>query len=868
MDPNPPHTDPPSARVRRYDTGPLSSEEQPVAASEAPQPASTAAAAPTRPARTRPNLLMVLGIALLSVGLIALATWSYLSKQTGTSPASGESDLPKDTIALINSSTPIPLELSSAQKDSTAELTLRPASDGWTSALREARRAEAEGRYSSTISQYSALVGSDTPGESRDALWGLASAYAASGQRELALRAYSVFAGLDDPRAPAAFLRTGQIYEQMSRFSDAAAVYGKYASLGGPAANAVKLMQARLLGSTPEAEKLYNEIIDSKPLDPDLRQALAALADVKSKRGDHAGARKAYERLAAEEEKSPRAVLDNMGRAAQAVAADEAAQAGDKPGAAKYLLAYINKPGSYPYGRYTALDSLLKIDPTAVASGTVAPMLAAQIAFDAGYYGNAIGFMDILRTVSPDSPERQSAALLTGRAFDLLGDPASAYNWYTATVQTYPTSPQAPEAIRRAADALEEQSQWDASLGTYKQAIESYPNAGNETALARINGAVLAYRLEDRDTAATLITPALSAEISPTLKTKALFWAAKLQKSAGNSAWRDTIKQVSTLEPGSYLDFRTRSLLDGEADGGPLIPTYTSTTTITASLTTPNYPAESAERAELLTWAANLTDTVRLPITAMGTLTATTPDTLALIQDSPEVRRAAALLNLGFEDQAHLGFRVVAEQMVNRRDASALAEMVLYLRYHAPPFTYMRVAQALSALDKGDPSRQPDLLLKTLYPTPYTDLVMAEAKQRNIDPLVLYALMKQESQFVPDALSGADARGLTQVIPSTGAGIAQQLGDNDYTLGDLFLPHVSIRYGAYYLASNLPQFDRKMLPVLAAYNGGPGNADRWLQGSALLDPDLFTERIDLFETADYLEIVYRNYGIYKLIYAP
>jgi soluble lytic murein transglycosylase len=64
----------------------------------------------------------------------------------------------------------------------------------------------------------------------------------------------------------------------------------------------------------------------------------------------------------------------------------------------------------------------------------------------------------------------------------------------------------------------------------------------------------------------------------------------------------------------------------------------------------------------------------------------------------------------------------------------------------------------------------------------------------------------------------------------------------------------------------MPQFDRKLLPTLAAYNGGPGNAARWLQGSALLDPDLFSERIDLFETADYLQIVYSNYWFYKLVY--
>jgi peptidoglycan lytic transglycosylase len=178
------------------------------------------------------------------------------------------------------------------------------------------------------------------------------------------------------------------------------------------------------------------------------------------------------------------------------------------------------------------------------------------------------------------------------------------------------------------------------------------------------------------------------------------------------------------------------------------------------------------------------------------------------------------------------------------------------------------VSEQLAAMDKGDPTKEPILLLKTLYPTPYKELVMEQANLRDLDPLVMYALMRQESQFRPDALSSAGARGLAQVIPSTGEGIARQLGVTGYQASDLYLPHVAIRFGTYYLAQNLPTFDRKLLPTLAAYNAGPGNASEWLAGSALIDPDLYIERINLFETEDYLRRVYQNYGFYKLLYAP
>ncbi|MEO5952512.1 MAG: tetratricopeptide repeat protein, partial [Chloroflexia bacterium] len=442
MDPLPQLNNLPSVQVQAPQTGPLSTQE-PGQDLTAPQPTDS------MPQPGRSNSILILGIVFLTIGLIAFATWTYISKQNDTvgpvDPVpSSQAELPRDTIALLNSSTPIPQILLPNVEDRAGNLSLPPISDSWSPDLNEAHRAEIEGRYSSAISQYSALVGMNNPGEAREALLRLASSYAASGQRELAIRAYSIFAGLSDPRASATFVRAGILHEELGNISDAVRIYGEYAKRGGPAANAVKIMQARLLGSTLEAEKLYNEVIDSKPLDPDLRQALALLADAKSKRGDHEGARLLYERLATLQAQNPRPTLDSRSSPPQSLAAEEAEAAGDKPGAVKSLLTYITQPTGYPDGRYSALATLLKLEPTTVASGTVAPMLAAQIAFDAGYYGEAITFMDNIRTATPDSPDRPAAALLTGRAFDLLGDPTSAYNWYTTTLQSYPASPQAP----------------------------------------------------------------------------------------------------------------------------------------------------------------------------------------------------------------------------------------------------------------------------------------------------------------------------------------------------------------------------------------------------------------------------------------
>ncbi len=836
--------------------------------------------APVYSVQRRLSPLQIAALGAVMLGLLALVAWG-LFWPVGSPPPATEI-LPDNPVALINSSTPIanrnsPLTV----RDIVDDISYAPESVGWTPALIEARRAQEEGRYASAISQYSALVGNANPVISHDALWGLASAYADAGQTDLAIRSYALFTYLrDDPRAARAYFKMGQIEGNFMHLAEAAASYDEYLRYAGPARHSVMLHRAYTLGVSPDAEALYKTVLSENPQPADLRRALLGLAQVTSvlygptqtftttqTPRDPKEALKIYDRLTLEEQTHPRPILDNAGTPPEVLTADEASLLGDKADAHKRLLSYISSSRAldYPAGRYAALDALLKLDPTAVVSGTVGAMEAAKIAYDAGYYGPAVNFLGVLHAQNAPPDQGAEVALLTGKSYSAMGDSASAYGWYTNTVQRYPASSQAADALRRAGDALADQSAWDAALGTYRQAVERYP-AAPATILARLHGAVLAYRLEQREDAIALLgTLTSTATLSPTLRAEAAFWAGKVQKSLGNSEWKSNLAQVTKLAPGSYLDFRARSLVGGEPGGGPLAPTFTETLILTSSLGI-NYAGESAERRELLDWAARIPSTTTVTTTTPLATPGTDHAEARLVQDR-EVQRMAALVRLGDDQNASVAVRALAERLRDAGDASALAQLLLYVRYHASPSTGMRVAEALASLDpEGDPLKRPRLLLKSLYPTPYSGLVLDEAWQRGIDPFVMYALMRQESEFIPRALSHAGARGLAQVMPSTGDGIASQLGDGHYSAEDLYLPYVAIRYGTYYLASNLPQFDRKLLPALAAYNGGPGNAERWMSGSALFDPDLYVERIDLFETGDYLERVYQNYGFYRSIY--
>ena len=160
----------------------------------------------------------------------------------------------------------------------------------------------------------------------------------------------------------------------------------------------------------------------------------------------------------------------------------------------------------------------------------------------------------------------------------------------------------------------------------------------------------------------------------------------------------------------------------------------------------------------------------------------------------------------------------------------------------------------------------PKALLALSYPLPYLNEALAASNEWNVPVLLMMALVRQESAFHPTAGSSAGAFGLTQVIPPTGEAIARELGLEGWTFGDLAIPRVSMRFGAYYLGQQLRAFDGHMLAALAAYNAGPGNAARWLGVQPFGGPDGYVYAVDFTETKLYVALVPANYAAYRYIY--
>jgi soluble lytic murein transglycosylase len=158
-------------------------------------------------------------------------------------------------------------------------------------------------------------------------------------------------------------------------------------------------------------------------------------------------------------------------------------------------------------------------------------------------------------------------------------------------------------------------------------------------------------------------------------------------------------------------------------------------------------------------------------------------------------------------------------------------------------------------------------VLRTIYPWPLREVVSAEAREFEIDPYLLAAIIRQESSFDIDATSRAGARGLMQVMPGTARQAARRMG-LDWSDHLLHVPDANLHVGAAHLAILLRHYGGNLVPTLAAYNAGLTPVELWRRFPEARDPALFVERIPYAETRGYVRSVLRNWTIYRALYAP
>lgn len=376
-------------------------------------------------------------------------------------------------------------------------------------------------------------------------------------------------------------------------------------------------------------------------------------------------------------------------------------------------------------------------------------------------------------------------------------------------VERYPGSEEAAGVVFFRGDSAHDQQRWDDAVAAYAQVAEMAP-AVDYAGLARMRaGQIELHR--GRPEAANAIFEAYLRDFPRGRRwDEAAYWAARTRLAAGDSAAALAhLERIRAEEPFSYYAVLTAELL-GEPFAVRLPPG--------PPPSPPAWVAPALQTLDDLT-AAGLSEGATAVADAMG--------------ERARAEGVEALL-------------AVAEGLNDRNRSLAGINLGWAARSAGAEWT--------------------DRLVRIVYPFPYQELVLREAAEVGVDPLLLAALIRQESAFVPDIRSSAGAVGLMQVMPATGRILARDHGVAGFTPETLESPEVNLHLGARFLVDQLARYGPELPLVLSAYNAGPARADAWRTLPEASDPLRLTERIPFGETRGYVKNVTRNRTLYELLY--
>jgi soluble lytic murein transglycosylase len=161
----------------------------------------------------------------------------------------------------------------------------------------------------------------------------------------------------------------------------------------------------------------------------------------------------------------------------------------------------------------------------------------------------------------------------------------------------------------------------------------------------------------------------------------------------------------------------------------------------------------------------------------------------------------------------------------------------------------------------------PSVYWQLEFPRPYWEQIKADSEAVGVDPYLTASLIRQESEFNPNAVSKANAWGLMQLLPSTGKMYAKKHGEKHFSTNELLNPTVNLELGTSDLKTTIDRFGGTIEYALAAYNAGDGPVRAWLAMGDYKDVPEWVESIPYTETREYVQGIVRNREMYRAIYA-
>jgi soluble lytic murein transglycosylase len=732
------------------------------------------------------------------------------------------------------------------------------------------------GDYDLAREQYQTTYNDSTEfGLKAAALWGLGRTELADGNYQAALDRFTTLTNeypesTYSARAP---FMMGRAYEGLEQYLQAADAYNKYMTrIPGVLDAYVQEYRGDALAQAEDyagALAAYNAGLTASRLD-DGTDLQIKIAQTRAKFGDYAGALILYDQIFNTSTNDyVKAQMDYLaGNAHIALGQNDEA-----------YTRYSNAVDNYPLSYYAYLSLVALVD----AGKDVDELNRGLVDYYANQYDVALVAFDKYIAANPTNDGtahyfRASTLQELQRTEDaiaeydyFIGNYASHSRWvdawedkaflqwavledYDAAAQTMltfvttaPESTYAGNALMSAARIQERNGKLAEAAQTWERVANEYPgNEGVPNAL--FLAGIARYRLQDYSGALTVFQRNLLLATLEEDRARTYFWIGKTQQVMGDpTSAQSSWQQGQALDPTSYYSLRSRDMLIGR---GPF-----------EAVANVNFnPDLEKERKDAEAW-------IRVSFNLPPETDLTGPGTLA--QD-PRFVRGTELWELGMYGEARLEFDALREAIsTSPTDNYRLASHLLKIGLYRSAIFAAREVLTLAGQESQQASlTAPPYFNHLRYGLYYHDLIINEAQKYGLDPLFMFAVIRQESLFEGFVSSTAGAHGLMQIIPDTGAQIATELNWPPlYDKEDLYRPIVSVTFGSYYLQHTRNMLGGSVYGGLAAYNAGPGNALVWneLAGN---DPDLFLEIIRFQETRDYIRLIYEILSTYRTLYSP
>ena len=754
--------------------------------------------------------------------------------------------------------------------------------------LAAADRLRIGGNYPSALSMYQKAIEESSADPSapdmpalRTAIYRLAQTYALDSNYNKAYETWQRFLNdfPDDPRRPLALLQHGAAARQKKDFTTAVADYQLYRSLTTPEDLlapyvALELAQGYLEGGQLDlVVKELLTVLNTPDLMPTMRTLTAQkLGDTLYKTGDNEAALRAYDdALKTAQTSSIRSQLEvaaarslrELGRTDDALARYRRVLSDDTDGdAAPQAVEQLVKLAPKDFNFYQAglAHYFRRQYDTAVvwfhrylneqADLDLAHYYAAKAYEYNSQQSLAIREWTVLIDTHQTSTKLAEALFERADDYHRIGQDATAFRLYQQLATALPGTVWAENSLFAIAKIYDDAEKFPEAARQYETLQATYPR-GARAAEALTAAGLARWRTGDQKTARLDLEKLAATYPGSLWKAKGLFWLGKiLQKQGLSDEAKVRWLQAFEAKSDDYYGMRGQDLAQGTVPLGNERSTYSVPTAFSGS--------QRSMEQWLSEWATSSADDDPNALRHPGRLSTMRSD----LANDQRLLRGRLLSEIGRQTEGRAELRSLSNQykddpIAQYQLGQVWRELGLY------DMLIVSGYRILYASPAADLNLTPEYLQRMIYPDPFSDLVIGEAQKDGFDPLLLYGLLWQESQFDTGSTSSVGARGLGQVMPGTGAQIATALKRTPFNPDDLFKPYVSIEFGAYYFARTYQYLDRDFMMALAGYNAGPGNAVNWKNP----DVDVAVENIRFGESRTYVRRVYQHYWFYRHLYS-